>query len=262
MPFANTDMTQVMGIGSYMGEIRQGPDGQLYEWVHGVDGLGNPIGIWKTLKKVARGALKTLIPASIKGAARSVCGTINQLGPIVQSIPPAAPYYAAASGFCKVMRKVGIAGINEEPEAAAASVPAPTRSMARRVCGFIDKLGRIVRFIPPVAGPYQGLTKLCGALRQAGVAGVGDEVMEGPDGQLYEVVEGIGEFGEVKKFLRPVWLSIPAVIRPRRARIGRRPAVRGRPAVLAPAPGVPLTPVVPVAPVVTAPPAAPVRRFR
>ena len=36
-----------LGIGNYVGEIRQGPDGQLYEWVEGVDGLGNPIGFWK-----------------------------------------------------------------------------------------------------------------------------------------------------------------------------------------------------------------------
>ena len=44
MPFAATELTQVMGLGHYVGEVRQGPGGQLYEWVEGVDGLGNPIG--------------------------------------------------------------------------------------------------------------------------------------------------------------------------------------------------------------------------
>lgn len=235
MPYATRDPGQVMGIGGYVGEVYEGPDGQLYEVVEGVDGLGNPIGI--SLRRLARGALRVvgsaLIPGPLKSAARSVCRTIDQLGPVVQAVPPAAPYYAAASGFCKVLRKVGIAGVDEAPAAAAALVPAPARSMARRVCRFIDKLGRIVRFIPPVAGPYRGLTKLCRVLRQAGVAGVGDEVMEGPDGQLYEVVEGIGEAGRAPRRRRRVWVSIPAVIGPRGARIGRRAAAPAAGAVRA-----------------------------
>ena len=37
------ELTQVMGIGRY-GEVREGPDGRLYQWVQGVDGLGKPIG--------------------------------------------------------------------------------------------------------------------------------------------------------------------------------------------------------------------------
>ena len=32
-----------MGVG-FLGEVRQGPDGNLYEWVQGIDGLGNPLG--------------------------------------------------------------------------------------------------------------------------------------------------------------------------------------------------------------------------
>ena len=43
---------QMMGVG-YLGEVRQGPDGSLYEWVQGVDGLGNPIGFWKKWIKKA-----------------------------------------------------------------------------------------------------------------------------------------------------------------------------------------------------------------
>ena len=35
--------THMMGIG-YLGEVRQGPDGNHYQYVQGVDGLGNPIG--------------------------------------------------------------------------------------------------------------------------------------------------------------------------------------------------------------------------
>lgn len=46
--------TQMMGIG-YLGEVRQGPDGNLYQYVQGVDGLGNPIGgLWSKLKRGLR----------------------------------------------------------------------------------------------------------------------------------------------------------------------------------------------------------------
>jgi hypothetical protein len=40
------ELTQMMGIGRY-GEVREGPDGRLYQWVQGIDGLGNPIGFWR-----------------------------------------------------------------------------------------------------------------------------------------------------------------------------------------------------------------------
>jgi hypothetical protein len=232
MPFGRMDLTQVMGTGSHVGEVRQGPDGQLYEWQQGVDGLGNPIGFWKkafkAVGKFARGALLRLIPAPIKIAARSVCNTIQQLGPTVQQIPPAAPYYKAASGFCRVLRGAGIAGMGQEaiPEAArqaAASIPAQVKGVARKVCGFVDKLGPIARFIPPVAPHYQGFSKLCKVLRHVGVAGIGDGIMEGPDGQLYEVVEGVGEPGRAPR--RRVWVNIPAVIRPRGARKMMKPAI-------------------------------------
>ena len=53
MRYGPQDMTNMMGIGSYVGEVRRGPDGQVYQWVEGVDGLGNPIGFWKGLKKLA-----------------------------------------------------------------------------------------------------------------------------------------------------------------------------------------------------------------
>jgi hypothetical protein len=50
------DMTQVMGIG-YLGEVRRGPDGAAYQWVEGIDGLGNPIGFWKKLKRFVKKAM-------------------------------------------------------------------------------------------------------------------------------------------------------------------------------------------------------------
>lgn len=258
MQYEMRDLSQVMGIGSYVGEMRHGPDGQLYEWVEGVDGLGNPIGFWKkafkAVGKLASGALVRLIPGPIKSAARNLCGQVNQLGPVAQLVPVAAPYVTAAGGFCRVLRGAGIAGEGDEepaaspaPEAPAVAIPPMARSAAKSVCGFINKLGPIVRFVPPVRGYYTKMTGLCTLLRDKGLAGVGDELVQGPDGQLYEVVEGIGEYGEVTRRLSPVWVSIPAVIRPRGA--ARAVAVAAQAAV-------PVTPAQPVQA------ARPVRRFR
>jgi hypothetical protein len=231
MRYGPQDMTNMMGIGSYVGEVRRGPNGQLYQWVEGVDGLGNPIGFgWNPVKavgKVVRGVGKVvgkvaanLIPRKIKTAARSACSMIDQVGPAVQQIPQAVPYYAAANGFCRILRGAGIAGVGEE----AIQIPEAAKGVARKVCGFVDRVGPIVRFIPPVAGPYQGLRKLCQVLRDKGVAGVG-EIMEAPDGQLYEVVEGIGEDGTVRRAARPIKLCFAATIRPSHVRQGARPVV-------------------------------------
>jgi hypothetical protein len=254
---------QMMGIGSYVGETRRGPDGQLYEWVEGVDGLGNPIGFWKKAFKAvgkaagqfARGTIARLIPGPIKSAARNVCNQVNQLGPVAQFVPVAAPYVTAANGFCRILRGAGIAGVAEEeaqaPAAPPIALPPQARSAARAVCGFINRLGPVVRFIPPARGYYNKMTGLCTVLRDRGLADISDELLQGPDGQLYEVVEGIGEYGEVTRQLSPVWVSIPAVIRPRGA---------ARTATAAPVrTAIPTQPAAPAQPV---PAARPARRFR
>ena len=90
------EVAQMMGIG-YVGEVRRGPDGNLYQWVQGVDGLGNPVGSW--LRKVGRG-LKRL-----KKVARRVA-------PIVQQVTSAIPHPAAQSvaAGLKVAQAAGVAG--------------------------------------------------------------------------------------------------------------------------------------------------------
>src|SRR5215471_14303753 len=231
MPYGAADMTEIMGIGSYVGELRRGPDGNLYEWVEGVDGLGNPIGFWRkafsfvksAAQAVARGALSRLIPGPIKRIARRVCGAVDQIGPVVSVIPPAAPFYAGAQGLCRVLRGAGIAGVGygvtEVPEAAraaiTAAIPAPARSAAKTVCGVIDRLGPVLRYIPFASSYYGKAAGLCRMLRSAGIAGTDGPIMQAPDGQLYEVIEGIGEFGERRHHLRRVRLVIPAYIGPR-----------------------------------------------
>lgn len=78
---------QMMGVGAF-GEVRQGRDGHLYQWVEGVDGLGNPIGFWKSLRKLARKALPIA----------------RRLAPFV---PGGAAALTAASPFLK---QAGVAG--------------------------------------------------------------------------------------------------------------------------------------------------------
>jgi hypothetical protein len=199
MRYGPQDMTNMMGIGSYVGEVRRGPDGQVYQWVEGVDGLGNPIGFWKGLKSLVSKALPLakMIPGvgPIIGAVKPFCQTLPQLQPFIQQAPGIQPIYKLGTKICKVLGKVGIAGAE-------------------------------------------------GA------------IMEAPDGQLYEVVEGIGEDGTVRRSVRRVWLSIPATIRPRRMRRGVRPVVPAASTVPA------MQPVAPVRRVAPVPMARPVRRFR
>ena len=240
MLYGPTDMTEIMGIGSYVGEIRQGPDGNLYEWVNGVDGLGNPIGFWKKAFKAIKGAaqrvvkagLARLIPGPLKWAARRACSTVDQLGPAVTAVPAAAPYYSGAKGMCRVLRGAGIAGVDygvmEVPEAVVAQVPPAARTAARTMCSAINRVAPIAKYIP-VAGSYVKKAQgLCTQLRNAGIAGVDGPIMEAPDGQLYEVVEGIGAAGERRQHLRPVRLVIPAYIGGRGAARVTRRARRGR----------------------------------
>jgi hypothetical protein len=173
MRYGPQDMTSMMGIGSYVGEVRRGPDGQAYQWMEGVDGLGNPIGFWGKLKKLGRKLL-------------------TQASPFASLIP--------------------IPGL------------APALQVAQRALGV-------------------------------------GEVAEGPDGQLYEVVEGVGESPvQPRPVRRRVWISIPAVIRGRGPRgMSGRPVVTtaipgAQPAMIAPAaagvrPAAMVAPAVPVRPV-------------
>jgi hypothetical protein len=57
-----------MGIG-YLGEVAEGPDGNLYQWVGGVDGLGNPVGFWKRLRRGLRSITRRTLPLVQRAAA-------------------------------------------------------------------------------------------------------------------------------------------------------------------------------------------------
>ncbi|MGH7596237.1 MAG: hypothetical protein ACREOI_07785 [bacterium] len=194
MPYASNE---IMGLGSYVGEIGQAPDGQLYEWVEGVDGLGNPIGFWKKLKSLAKVAAPFASFLPIPGAAAAA-----QLAQrFLPKILPAAAKYA---------RKYG------------AGIP----------------------------GAQQYIQKGEAYAKGAGLLG---EVAEGPDGQLYEVVEGNGAMGAPKR-LR---LCIPAYVSGGKRR-GMRPTMPGP----VPAPGMQPPVQSPAAGMRPPAQAAPARRFR
>jgi hypothetical protein len=196
------------------GVIGQGSDGQLYEYVEGVDGLGNPIGFWRKLRRAAGGLIRKAT-GLVRGGLPGVVGKLAQQIPGIQKIT----------------------------------------GVTKQVCRFLPRLEPCVQQFPQAMPAYRTGVQVCNALRKAGLAGADGSLMEAPDGQLYEVVEGVGEFGEPRRVLRPGWLSIPAAIGPRGVVPGGRVIPARRPVVAAP-----------VRQPVVARPAAPVvsrfRRFR
>ena len=88
---ADYDIDSELGMGRYVGEIRQGPDGQLYEWVEGVDGLGNPIGFWKAIKAAGRaiGKAAGAVGRTVGKAAGAVArGVGKAVGTVVGFLDP------------------------------------------------------------------------------------------------------------------------------------------------------------------------------
>lgn len=198
MPYGETDLTQVMGIGSYVGEVCEAPDGQLYEWVEGVDGLGNPLGFWKKLKKFA------------KGAVRFATKALPFAAPFIPGIGPAAPLLKRAISFARplVRQALPYAKFLPYPGAAVAA------GIASRAL-FPPRREAPVMPVPPP--PVMQPPPAESAAPEA------DAEAEAPDDQLYEVVEGIGEDGRSRRMFRRVNLCFPATLRPRgRARV-RRP---------------------------------------
>jgi hypothetical protein len=91
-----------MGIGA-VGEVRAGPDGHLYQWVQGVDGLGNPIGFWRGLRRLAQRA---------RSFARRALPIVQQFAPFVPGVGPAvAAGLTTASPFLRQAGLVGAGGL-------------------------------------------------------------------------------------------------------------------------------------------------------
>ena len=152
------EATQVMGIG-YPGEVAQGADGNLYQWVQGVDGLGNPVGAWQRWM----GRRGQPFPYRARRFLRRVRHFAPvPMAPVVVSAPPVA---------CPTPQPMPAA-----PTTAPASMPgaAPAAPAATATAGW--GLGE------------DDVTQVMG-LGQPG------EVRTGPDGNLYQWVQGVDGLG-------------------------------------------------------------------
>jgi hypothetical protein len=162
---------QMMGIGA-LGEVRVGLDGYLYEWVEGVDGLGNPIGFWKKLRKRAKSFLRKAMPIA------------SQLAPLV-------PVYGSsiAKGLqtaTPMLKRAGLLG-----EAGLGALYAAPDGTLYQVQGLnaeeLDGYG--IGQDEDMAGLGQD-----DLVQMMGIGQLG-EVRAGPDGNLYQWLQGIDGLG-------------------------------------------------------------------
>jgi hypothetical protein len=220
-------MTQMMGIG-YLGEVRQGPDGNLYQYMQGVDGLGNPIGSWwKRLVRRALPLARQFAPFIPGGAAALTAVTpflkqagvagYEGLGALYQA--PDGTLYQQVQGLAEdeelrglgedeVTQMMGIGALGEVRQG-------PDGNLYQYMQG-VDGLGnpigswwkRLVRralplarqFAPFIPGGAAALTAVTPFLKQAGVAGYEgldeDEELRGLDED--EELRGIDEDEELR----------------------------------------------------------------
>lgn len=187
------------GVG-YLGEVRLGADGQLYEWVQGIDGLGNPVGFWRALRRrlrrIGRGILRTALPL-----VRRFAPFVPGVGPLVSAGLPLLRQFAPRA------RRVARFVPGVDPGAATAFAPAMAVSTGTMAPGAAmsptDYPGAGVPAAPAdgsaSAEPQQATVE--------GYAGLG-ALYQAPDGSLYQVqglddeddLRGLEEEDELRGF--------------------------------------------------------------
>lgn len=196
------ELTQMMGIGQ-LGEIRRGPDGDMYQWVEGVDGLGNLTGFWSKIKKGVKRIAKTVskyatkpyciplqaIPGPVKGIAKKVCRVVGQLSPLAH-VPVVGSYYRGAAKLCKIAKDCGIAGL----EGGLMQAPDGTVYEVQGLGGGEILFGQSEGEVLYGLG-QEDLTAMMG-IGQLG------ELRRGPDGEVYRWVEGLDGLGRRVRFWR------------------------------------------------------------
>ncbi len=233
------ELMHMMGIG-YPGELRAGPDGNLYEWVQGVDGLGNPYGFWRIFKRIARGVrrfarkrlrplLRRYLPAVSQAAA-----FIPGVGPLVSSgIRTATPYlqraglvgvdgigalYQAPDG--SLYQVSGYGGMGEDEELSGYGGIAEDEELQgfaedEELQGFAED--------EELSGLAQDELAQDELTQTMGM-GYPGELRAGPDGNLYEWVQGVDGLGNPYGFWR-IFKRIARGVR-RFARKRLRPLLR------------------------------------
>jgi hypothetical protein len=174
--------TKMMGIG-YLGEVRQGPDGNLYRYVQGMDGLGNLTGFWSKLKRAARSAVRRALP-------------------IAQQFAPFIPGGAAALTVATpLLKQAGVAGY----EGFGALYQAPDGTLYQQVQALAED------------DELRGLGQ-DEVTQMMGIGSLG-EVRQGPDGNLYQYMQGVdglgnltGFWGKVRKLASRVIKYHPAAL--------------------------------------------------
>lgn len=227
-----SDVTQMMGIG-YLGEVRQGPDGNLYQYVQGVDGLGNPIGgFWSRLKSVARKAVRKALPFAqqfapfIPGGAAALTAVTpflkqagvagyDGIGALYES-PDGSLYQMqglaeneALQGFdgdeMTQMMGIGYLGeVRQGPDGNLYQYIQGVDGLGNPIGSWWKRLARRALRVAKVAAPFipgasAALTVATPFLKQAGVAGDGlGALYQAPDGSLYQQVQGIDDDMELR----------------------------------------------------------------
>jgi len=92
MRYLSEDESMRMSGMGQAGAVVEGSDGMLYEWVEGIDGLGNPVGFWKSLRRWARPLVSRALPFAQK---------------IAPFIPGGAAVLTAAT---PILQQAGVAG--------------------------------------------------------------------------------------------------------------------------------------------------------
>lgn len=217
--------TSMMGTG-YLGETRTGPDGNLYQWVEGIDGLGNPIGFWSKLKKFGQKALKTdarYHPSvqALKLVSRGVSG-YEGLGALYQA-PDGSMYQMQGLADEKLqglgadeltqMMGIGYFGeIRQGPDGGMYQWVQGVDGLGnpigfwkrwkKKLRGFVQKALPLAQKLAPfVPGGAAVLTAATPILKQAGVAGHNSlgALYQAPDGTLYQM-QGLAEDEELRGF--------------------------------------------------------------
>ncbi len=216
MRYPDEDITQVMGIGQYVGQVRQDSDGNTYQWVEGIDGLGNPVGFWKSLAKKAL----SLTPA----------GQALRLLPIAKKVARYTPTGRAVNYLLARKRR-----------RRSVCPPCPRRYARRpaykrgryRFAGY-DGIGALYQ--APDGNLFQAVdddAAMNGLAQDEELEGLGQdelteimgigtlgEVRRGPDGDLYQWVQGVDGLGNpigfwkrLTKFYRGAKKKIRKVVR-------------------------------------------------
>ncbi|MEM9091071.1 MAG: hypothetical protein AAGC93_20295 [Cyanobacteria bacterium P01_F01_bin.53] len=213
------DMTQVMGIGSYVGELRQGPDGGVYQWVEGIDGLGNLAGRWRR-RRAARRARRKRIFNRVKRVTRRV---VKKALPVASGVTALLPFpgaRAVSAGLrvaTPLLRRAGVAGY----DGLGALYEMPDGSLYQMQGLADDYLANDYEMAGLADGACAGLSN--DDLTE--IMGIGEigELSLGPNNYLYEWEEGIDGLGNVVGRWRPRKRLLAKL---RRVRRGARRAVR------------------------------------